>query len=380
MLRTSKSRTLNKYGSVSAYDNLEEAAKNDQTSGTGELDSAKTDAKANLDGTKNLSNAKNDAKAAIDKLENLNDAQKAAKEAIDNATTPNDVTTAQDNATTLNGKMGDLATSVSDVEAIKATGNYTNASEAAKQAYDDAVAKAQAILDKLQGTNEDAEAVAAAKQAVEDAKKGLDGDSKLADAKTAAKGVIDQLENLNDAQKAAAKNAVDQATTPNDVTTAQSDATILDGKMGDLATSVSDVDTIKSTGNYTNASEAAKQAYDDAVAKAQAILDKSNGTNASAAEVMAAKQAVDNAKKALNGKPNVSGHEGNEDAMTKGTTSTPVTESSVSATSQQSGSQTASKQLPQTGDDTSQALVTFGLGGTLLGLLGIASRKRKKLN
>ena len=215
---------------------------------------------------------------------------------------------------------------------------------------------------------------------MEAAKKGLDGDSKLADAKTAAKATIDQLENLNDAQKAAAKDAVDQATTPNDVMTAQSDATILDGKMGDLATSVSDVATINAAGNYTNASEAAKQAYDDAVAKAQAILDKLNGNNASAAEVMAAKQAVDNAKKALNGKTNVSGREGNEDAMTKGATSTPVTESSVSATSQQSGSQTASKQLPQTGDDTSQALVTFGLGGTLLGLLGIASRKRKKLN
>ncbi|WP_040470260.1 LPXTG cell wall anchor domain-containing protein, partial [Limosilactobacillus ingluviei] len=112
----------------------------------------------------------------------------------------------------------------------------------------------------------------------------------------------------------------------------------------------------------------------------QAILDKSNGNNASASEVMAAKQAIDNAKKALNGKPNASEHEGNEDAMTKGTMSTPVTEPSVLATSQQSGSQTASKQLPQTGDDTSQALVTFGLGGTLLGLLGIASRKRKKLN
>ena len=185
---------------------------------------------------------------------------------------------------------------------------------------------------------------------------------------------------MNDAQKAAAKEAIDNATTPNDVTTAQDNATTLNGKMGDLATSVSDVEAIKATGNYTNASEAAKQAYNDAVAKAQAILDKSNGNNASASEVMAAKQAVDNAKKALNGKTNASGQEGNEDAMTKGTTSTPVTESSTSATSQQSGSQTASKQLPQTGDDTSQALVTFGLGGTLLGLLGIASRKRKKLN
>lgn len=41
--------TLNKYGSVSAYDDLEKAAENEQTSGSGELDNAKTDAKAAID-------------------------------------------------------------------------------------------------------------------------------------------------------------------------------------------------------------------------------------------------------------------------------------------------------------------------------------------
>ena len=104
--------TLNKYGSVSAYDDLEKAAENEQTSGSGELDNAKTD-----------------AKAAIDKLENLNDAQKAmAKEAVDNATTTADVTTAQNAATGLDNDMSGLKNSVSDEDATKSDENYTNAS------------------------------------------------------------------------------------------------------------------------------------------------------------------------------------------------------------------------------------------------------------
>ena len=104
--------TLNKYGSVSAYDDLEKAAENEQTSGSGELDNAKTD-----------------AKAAIDKLENLNDAQKAAaKEAVANATTTADVTTAQNAATGLDNDMSGLKNSVSDEDATKSDENYTNAS------------------------------------------------------------------------------------------------------------------------------------------------------------------------------------------------------------------------------------------------------------
>ncbi|PLA92344.1 YSIRK-type signal peptide-containing protein, partial [Ligilactobacillus salivarius] len=95
--------TLNKYVSVPAYKDLEEAAENEQTSGSGELDNAKTD-----------------AKAAIDKLENLNDAQKAAaKEAVDKATTTVDVTTAQNAATGLDNDMSGLKNSVSDVNATK---------------------------------------------------------------------------------------------------------------------------------------------------------------------------------------------------------------------------------------------------------------------
>ena len=280
--------TLNKYGSVSAYDDLEKASENEQTSGSGELDNAKTD-----------------AKAAIDKLENLNDAQKAmAKEAVDNATTTADVTTAQNAATGLDNDMSGLKNSVSDVDTTKNGENYTNASEEAKKAYDEAVSNAQSILDKV-GNNATSDEVAAAKKAVEDAKAGLDGTTNLSNAKADAQAAIDKLENLNDAQKAAAKEAVANATTTADVTTAQNAATGLDNDMSGLKNSVSDEDATKSDENYTNASESAKKAYDEAVSNAQSILDKA-GNNATSDEVAVAKKAVEDAKTALDGTTNLS--------------------------------------------------------------------------
>ena len=280
--------TLNKYVSVPAYDRLEEAAKNEQTSGSGELDNAKTD-----------------AKAAIDKLENLNDKQKAAaKETVDKATTTADVTTAQNAATGLDNDMSGLKNSVSDVDATKNGENYTNASEEAKKVYDEAVSNAQAILDKA-GNSATSDEVAAAKKAVEDAKAGLDGTSNLSNAKKDAQAAIDKLENLNDKQKAAAKEAVANATTTAEVTSAQNAATGLDNDMSGLKNSVSDVDATNSDENYTNASEAAKKAYDEAVSNAQATLDKA-GNNATSDEVAAAKKAVEDAKAGLDGTSNLS--------------------------------------------------------------------------
>ena len=280
--------TLNKYGSVSAYDDLEKAAENEQTSGSGELDNAKTD-----------------AKAAIDKLENLNDAQKAmAKEAVDNATTTADVTTAQNAATGLDNDMSGLKNSVSDVDTTKNGENYTNASEEAKKAYDEAVSNAQSILDQA-GNNATSDEVAVAKKAVEDTKTGLDGTTNLSNAKNEAQAAIDKLENLNDAQKAAAKEAVANATTTADVTTAQNAATGLDNDMSGLKNSVSDVDTTKNGENYTNASEEAKKAYDEAVSNAQSILDQA-GNNATSDEVAVAKKAVEDTKTGLDGTTNLS--------------------------------------------------------------------------
>ena len=279
--------TLNKYGSPSDYEKLAEKAKENPNGNNQALDEAKQK-----------------AKDAIDNLNNLNKAQKeAAKAAVNKATDATGVTAASDQATALDGNMGNLKKSVADVDATKASVNYTNADEEAQKAYDAAVEAANAIVAK-EGTNADSAAVQAALEKVKTAKDALNGDKKLEDAKQAAKDAIDKLNNLNKAQKEAAKAAVNKATDAAGVTAASDQATALDGNMGDLKESVADVDTTKASVNYTNADEAAQKAYDAAVEAANAIVAK-EGTNADSAEVQAALEEVKAAKAALNGDSNL---------------------------------------------------------------------------
>src|SRR5699024_9546990 len=164
--------------------------------------------KAALNGDSKLADTKQAAKDAIDKLNNLNEAQKAAaKAAVENGRAAGRERAESDKATALDGNMGDLKESVADVDATKASVNYTNADEEAQKAYDAAVEAANAIVAK-EGANADSAAVQAALEKVKETKEALNGDSKLADTKQAAKDAIDKLNNLNEAQKAAAKAAV----------------------------------------------------------------------------------------------------------------------------------------------------------------------------
>ena len=279
--------TLNKYGSPNAYDELAKKAEENPNGNNQALDEEKQKA--------------NDA---IDKLNNLNDEQKAAaKAAVNNATDAAGVTAASDQATALDGNMGDLKESVADADTTKASGNYKNADEAAQKAYDAAVEAAKAIVAK-EGTNADSAEVQAALEKVQAAKAALNGDSNLANAKQAAQDAIDKLNNLNDEQKEAAKAAVNNATDAAGVTAASDNAEALDGNMGNLKESVADADTTKASVNYKNADEKVQKAYDAAVEAAKAIVAK-EGTNADSAEVQAALEKVQAAKAALNGDSNL---------------------------------------------------------------------------
>ena len=81
-----------------------------------------------MNGDKKLEDAKQAAQDAIDELNNLNDEQKeAAKAAVKNATDAAGVTAASNQATALDGNMGNLKESVADADTTKANVNYTNA-------------------------------------------------------------------------------------------------------------------------------------------------------------------------------------------------------------------------------------------------------------
>ena len=254
-----------------------------------------------MNGDSNLANAKQKAQDAIDKLNNLNEAQKAAaKAAVNNATDAAGVTAASNQATALDGNMGDLKESVADADTTKASGNYKNADEAAQKAYDAAVEAAKAIVAK-EGTNADSAEVQAALEKVQAAKAALNGDSNLANAKQKAQDAIDKLNNLNEAQKAAAKAAIEQASSLAEVSTASDKAINLDSSMGDLKKAFIDSESIKNNVEYVNASADKQKAFDDAMKAASDVL---NGKQADYKTVLDLIISLSNAKDNLDGAKN----------------------------------------------------------------------------
>ena len=221
-----------------------------------------------------LDEAKKNAKAAIENLKNLNQAQKeAALAQVEAATTVDAANDYANTATTLDGAMKDLADTATNADTT--SGNYTNADADKQAALQKAIAAAQTLA---QSTTEaaDADQVAKAKQAIEAAQAALNGNDKLAQAKTKANETINGLKNLNQAQKEAALAQVEAATDPAAVSAAQDTATTLDGKMGELKTAVNQAKQAQGTGNYTNADTAAQQALNDALTSGEGITANGN--------------------------------------------------------------------------------------------------------
>ncbi|MDX5115468.1 LPXTG cell wall anchor domain-containing protein, partial [Lactobacillus jensenii] len=244
---------------------------------------------AKLDGEDQLANAKKNAIDAINKLNNLNKAQKqAAIDAVNNAQTKDAIQPIVDNATNLDGKMGDLKKAIEEANAKKSTTAYTQASDT--KDFDKALNDAD-TLNSDNGDNEDADAVQKKIDALNNAK--LDGEKQLEDAKNDAIDKINALNNLNKAQKDAAIEQVKNAQTKDAIQTIKGTATTLDGKMGDLKKAIDEANAKKSTTAYTQASDT--KDFDEALNNAN-TLDSDNGDNEDADAVQKKIDALNNAK------------------------------------------------------------------------------------
>ena len=214
----------------------------------------------------------------------------------------------------------DLQAAVNNSKDVKDSNNYTNADQAAKTAYDDAVTAAQSVLDNKNTTqaqvtqalqdlntangklNGDAKTDAANRQALEDAVKDApnvrntpayyNGDSKVQDAYNKAitdgQAVLDN----KDATPAEVKNALDAITNAKKA---------LDGQPTNkdaLQDAVNKSKGIKDSNNYANADQNEKTAYDNAVTAAQGVLDNENATQA---QVNQALKDLNTANSKLNG-------------------------------------------------------------------------------
>lgn len=265
-----------------------------------------TQAKNDLNGNTNLATTKQNVQHAIDQLPNLNQAQRDEySKQITQATLVPNVNAIQQATTTLNDAMTQLKQGIANKAQIKGSENYHDADTDKQTAYDNAVTKAEELLKQTTNPTMDPNTIQQALTKVNDTNQALNGNQKLADAKQAAKTNLGTLDHLNDAQKQALTTQVEQAPDIATVNNVKQNAQNLNNAMTNLSNALQDKTETLNSINFTDADQAKKDAYTNAVAHAEGILSKANGSNASQTEVEQAMQRVNEAKQALNGNDNV---------------------------------------------------------------------------
>lgn len=255
-------------------------------------------AEDNLHGVKKLDSDKAMAKYDIADMKNLNDAQKQAiTQSINNATLRTEVKQLLQQAKDLNSVMKDLKDKTKQTEADKTSPNYTEASDDRKEALNQALADAQAMIDKAHGSNATHDQVQQVLDKLTQANQNLNGNKRVAEAKTDASNTIDHLKYLNPSQQQTAKDNVEQATKLAEIDAAKANAQVLNKSMGQLQQFINDAQSVENSDNYRQADDSKISAYDDALEQAQAIVQK----NATEDEVKQAIHQISQAKNNLNG-------------------------------------------------------------------------------
>ncbi|MCC4435009.1 DUF1542 domain-containing protein [Limosilactobacillus reuteri] len=267
------------------------------------------------------------------------EAKKAYDEAItagqkvldDSDATATQITAALDAINTAKGNLKGEATDKSALQkavdnsaTVKESNNYTNADETQKTAYDNAVTAAQTVLGKTNATQAE---VNKALQNLETANNNLNGDAKTEAAnKAALEAAVKDAPNvrntpayyngseeartaynnaitagqavLNEANPSASdvKNALDAINAAKD--NLKGEATNTEA----LETALTNANSAKNTGNYTNADQANQEALNNAITAGQEIL---KNTNATQADVDNAAKAITDAINGLNGDTNL---------------------------------------------------------------------------
>lgn len=203
-----------------------------------------------------------------------------------------------DQATQLNKSMDQLQQAVNDHTNVEQTVDYTQADSDKQNAYKQAIADAENVLKQ----NANKEQVDQALQNILNAKQALNGDERVALAKTNGKHDIDQLNTLNNAQQDGFKGRIDQSNDLNEIKQIVDEAKALNRAMNQLSQEITGNEgRTKGSTNYVNADTQVKRVYDDAVDKAKEALNKATGQNLTAEEVIKLNDAVTAAKQALNG-------------------------------------------------------------------------------
>ncbi|NGD32108.1 matrix-binding protein EbhA, partial [Staphylococcus aureus] len=208
-------------------------------------------------------------------------------------------------ATSLDHAMDQLSQAINDKAQTLADGNYLNADPDKQNAYKQAVAKAEALLNKQSGTNEVQAQVESITNEVNAAKQALNGNDNLANAKQQAKQQLANLTHLNDAQKQSFESQITQAPLVTDVTTINQKAQALDHAMELLRNSVADNQATLASEDYHDATAQRQNDYNQAVTATNNIINQTTSPTMNPDEVNRATTQVNNTKVALDGDENL---------------------------------------------------------------------------
>ena len=246
--------------------------------------------------------------------------------------------------------------------------NFLLADQEKQNKYTEALKAAQAIYGKADATVRELDD---ARVALQNARENLNGAAKLDHVKRVAIEKIKAYKYLNKAQKegfiAKVQQATDEAIAAN---IANLDAGLVNNLMGELQATIADTEVAKVKGSiaYKNASAAKRKAYDEVLAKAQALVDYEKGAFLDAQSIEDLLKAYDGAVEALDGQPiKPTQPKKDTDKLTK----------SGSSSNKQTSGANGQKALPKAGSETGR-FEALGAALLTLGASVTAMARRKK--
>lgn len=169
--------------------------------------------------------------------------------------------------------MTKLKESVADNNTIKSGQNYTDATPANKQAYDNAVNAAKGVIGETTNPTMDVNTVNQKAASVKSTKDALDGQQNLQRAKTEATNAITHASDLNQAQKNALTQQVNSAQNVQAVNDIKQTTQSLNTAMTGLKRGVANHNQVVQSDNYVNADTNKKNDYNNAYNHANDIIN-----------------------------------------------------------------------------------------------------------
>ncbi|OMG44625.1 hypothetical protein BK140_36620, partial [Paenibacillus macerans] len=196
--------------------------------------------------------------------------------------------------------MKHLRNSIQNQSSVRQESKYINASDAKKEQYNHAVREVENIINEQHPTL-DKEIIKQLTDGVNQANNDLNGVELLDADKQNAHQSIPTLMHLNQAQQNALNEKINNAVTRTEVAAIIGQAKLLDHAMENLEESIKDKEQVKQSSNYINEDVSEKEAYEQAIAKGQEIINSENNPTISSTDINRTIQEINDAEQNLHG-------------------------------------------------------------------------------